>query len=64
MLCAVAGDTAWENLSTLSDETTKLCNVLIINALYLVYAESANFFTRSSASVTLNQSVPLLTQWD
>ena len=64
MLCAVAGDTARKNLSTLSDETTELCNVLIINALYLVYAESANLFTRSSASVTLNQSVPLLTQWD
>lgn len=57
MLSTVARNTTRQNLATLGNVTTQLCYILIINLLYLIYAETANLFTRSSASITLDQSI-------
>ena len=62
MLCAVAGNAAWQDLSTLRDETAKLGNILVINMIYLIDTESADLFARLSASVTSDQSNSLLNQ--
>jgi hypothetical protein len=45
MLSTGAGHTAGKDLCTLGDELTELCNVLVIDGLYLVCTEDANLFT-------------------
>ena len=40
--------------------TTQLSNVLVIDILYFIYAETANLLARASASITLNQGDYLL----
>ena len=42
---AVARNTSGENLRSLGDELSKLCNVLVINAGNLILAEDANLLS-------------------
>ena len=42
---AVAGNTSGENLCSLGDELSKLCNILVINAGNLILAEDANLLS-------------------
>ena len=47
MECTSAGNSARQNLCTLSHALLQSCNILIINALYTIHAEHANLFPRS-----------------
>ena len=45
---AVAGNTSGEDLSSLRNELSELCNILVIDLGYLVLAEDANFLSSVS----------------
>lgn len=64
MLCTVARDAARQDLAALRRETAKLCNILVIDMLNLVYAKRADLSARPSASVTSYQDSSLLSKWD
>ena len=64
MLCTVAGNATGQDLAALRRETAKLCNILVINMLNLVYAKRADLPARPPASVTSYQDSPLLSKWD
>ncbi len=58
MLCAVAGNTAGQDLAALGHKTAEFGNVLVINVFYLIDAESTDLFTGLPVSVTSDQSNP------
>ena len=45
MLSAGAGNTSGEDLSSLRSELSELSNILVINIIYLILAEDANFLS-------------------
>lgn len=50
MECTGAGDSAGQNLCTLSHALLELCNILIVDALYAIYTEHANLFAGALAT--------------
>ena len=50
MECTGAGDSAGQNLCTLSHALLELCNILIVDALYAIYTEHANLFAGALAA--------------
>ena len=60
MLGAVARDTAGQDFSALRDEAAELARVLIVDVIYLVHAERADFLAGTTASVTSDHGSFLL----
>ena len=51
MSCAGACHAAGKDLSSLGHIAAQTCDILVINVLYLINAEAANFFAGLSAAV-------------
>ena len=60
MFRAVARNAAGQDLSALRDEAAELARVLIVDVIYLVHAERADFLAGTTASVTSDHGSFLL----
>ena len=45
MKSASAGNTSGEDLSALGDELSELCDILVVDLVYLILAEDANLLS-------------------
>ena len=54
MMCAGTGRSSGEDLAALRDVSLKLCGVLIINVLALIYTELANLSALVSAILVVS----------
>lgn len=63
MLCAVTGNAAGKNLSSLGNELLKLCCILIINNVVLT-TENANLLTSADSALSLSGAFGTLCLYD